>query len=477
MKTKVLSGLLALVLTLAACGAGVPAAEPTDGRETVTLSTENGGFTDVPADADYAPAVDWCRENGILNGVGGGLFDPEGTLTRAMLVTALYRAEGEPAVSGAPAFADAKPAAWYSNAVAWASEEKIVQGYGDGRFGTSDPVSVEQLEVILDRYMGDGPDWTGDPAKAHAATRAQVAAALYAALRGGGEAAPAETGRILVAYFSATGNTRPLAEHTAELLDADLFEIVPAEPYTAADLNYNTDCRANREQNDAAARPAIAADCTVVDMDSYDVVFLGYPIWWGQAPVIIDTFLESYDFTGKTIVPFCTSGSSGVGSSADNLHSLTDGVEWLPGKRFSAGTDRETIAEWIDTLELPKQEEIAMDRITLSFNGHTYTATLSDNSSAEAFAELLKGGPLTVSAHDYGDFEKVGSLGTALPRNDEQITTSPGDIILYQGDQITVYYARNSWSFTRLGRIDDPAGLREALGDGDVDITFQLADN
>lgn len=116
-----------------------------------------------------------------------------------------------------------------------------------------------------------------------------------------------------------------------------------------------------------------------------------------------------------------------------------------------------------------------MNQIILSFNGHTYTATLADNPSAEAFAELLQNGPLTVSTHDYGSFEKVGALGTDLPRSDEQITTSAGDIILYQGNQITVYYAQNTWNFTRLGRIDDPSGLREALGSGDVEITFQLA--
>ena len=104
--------------------------------------------------------------------------------------------------------------------------------------------------------------------------------------------------------------------------------------------------------------------------------------------------------------------------------------------------------------------ETAMDKITLSFNDRTYTATLADNSSAKAFAELLEDGPLTVSASDYGNFEKVGSLGRSLPRTDEQITTAPGDIILYQGNQITVYYAQNTWNFTRLSRIDGPSGLR-----------------
>ena len=119
--------------------------------------------------------------------------------------------------------------------------------------------------------------------------------------------------------------------------------------------------------------------------------------------------------------------------------------------------------------------EAAMDKVILSFNGQSYSATLEDNPSAEAFAELLKNGPLTVSTHDYGNFEKVGSLGTELPRADEQLTTAPGDIILYQGNQITVYYAENTWNFTRLGRIDDPSGLREALGSGDTAVQEKSA--
>lgn len=123
-----------------------------------------------------------------------------------------------------------------------------------------------------------------------------------------------------------------------------------------------------------------------------------------------------------------------------------------------------------------KEEEIPVTKINVSFGEYTYPATLEDHSSAQAFVELLQenGGSLTVDMSDYGSFEKVGPLGTTLPRNDEQITTSAGDIILYQGNSITVYYARNSWNFTRLGRIDDPSGLKEALGGGDVTITFSL---
>lgn len=158
---------------------------------------------------------------------------------------------------------------------------------------------------------------------------------------------------ILVAYFSATGNTENIAMHIQNILGADVYEIEAADPYTDEDLNYSdSDCRANQEQNDPNARPDITG--SAADMDEYDVVFLGYPIWWGQAPKIIYTFLESYDFSGKTIIPFCTSGSSGIGSSATNLHSLVDGAEWEDGRRFSGGSSQATVEEWIDTITLPE---------------------------------------------------------------------------------------------------------------------------
>lgn len=160
-------------------------------------------------------------------------------------------------------------------------------------------------------------------------------------------------GKTLIAYFSATNNTEGIANHLNTLLDADLYEIVPETPYTEADLDWHdSSSRTTLEMNDAAARPAISG--SVEDMDGYDTIFLGYPIWWGEAPRIICTFLESYDFNGKTIVPFCTSGSSGIGSSADNLHTLTDGAEWMEGHRFSAGASESDVQSWVDSLELIK---------------------------------------------------------------------------------------------------------------------------
>lgn len=162
--------------------------------------------------------------------------------------------------------------------------------------------------------------------------------------------ADSEDPKILIAYFSATNNTENVANHIADILDADLYEIVPETPYTAADLNYNTDCRANREQNDASARPAISG--SVNNMERYNVIFLGYPIWWGEAPRIINTFLESYDLSGKTIVPFCTSASSPMGSSAARLQDLAGTAEWLEGQRFSGNASRSTVEAWVDSLNL-----------------------------------------------------------------------------------------------------------------------------
>lgn len=156
---------------------------------------------------------------------------------------------------------------------------------------------------------------------------------------------------ILVVYFSATGTTRSLAEYAADILNADIYEIVPENPYTEEDLAYYTDGRADREQNDSSARPAISGG--VENMEQYDTIMLGYPIWHGQAPRIISTFLESYDFSGKTIVPFCTSHSSGIGSSDVSLHALAEEADWLKGRRFAGGTSRSAIEEWIKGLDLP----------------------------------------------------------------------------------------------------------------------------
>ena len=153
-------------------------------------------------------------------------------------------------------------------------------------------------------------------------------------------------GKTLVAYFSRTGNTKPLAEYAAEYLGATLFEITAKIPYTDEDIAYYTDCRADREQKDESARPEIAT--AVENMDEYDTVIIAHPIWHGIAPRIISTFLESYDFSGKTLLTFCTSASSPLGQSAKQLQELTPNSTWLESKRFAIGTSREEIEKWLD---------------------------------------------------------------------------------------------------------------------------------
>lgn len=159
--------------------------------------------------------------------------------------------------------------------------------------------------------------------------------------------------KVLVAYFSATGTTKGVAEHIASGLNAELYEIVPEQPYTSTDLDWNdNNSRSTLEMNDPNSRPAISG--SVENMEQYDVVFIGYPIWWYDAPRIVSTFMESYDFSDKTIVPFCTSGGSGIGSSASNLEKLTNNAEWLEGQRLNGNDSQDEVMEWVDSLELDK---------------------------------------------------------------------------------------------------------------------------
>lgn len=377
----------------------------------------------------------------------------------------------------------------------------------------------------------------------------------------------AETGNkkiydnVLIVDFSATGNTKGIAEHISNILGADMYDIVPAVPYTSADLDYNSDCRANREQNDNNARPEISS--YIENINKYDVIFVGYPIWWGKLPKIMYTFFDSYDFSDKTIVPFCTSGSSGISASVDEIKAIEPKAAVDNGRRFSGGSSEETVKEWIDTLDLPEpskpvrpeitfngavakvenapdgstliaafydnsrltstqiergsgtitvdfseqlpeadrikvflwdlksiyplcdareisggktDEPMSYDTLYIHVNNNTIEAVLEDNESASALVEKLKNGDISVDMHDYGDFEKVGSFGFTLPRNDTQITTEPGDIILYSGNQLTIHYGSNSWSYTRLATVKGMTGteLKSALGDGNVTVTLSL---
>ena len=273
---------------------------------------------------------------------------------------------------------------------------------------------------------------------------------------------------ILVVYFSTNDTIRAAAYTVADALSADLFEIQPVDPYTADDVNYhNSRSRTSIEQNDPQSRPEIAI--LPEDLSQYDTILLGYPIWWGQAPQILYTFVESVDLSGKTVIPFCTSGSSSAGSSATNLQKqASEGSVWLDAKRISNGSNVEEIRAWAESLGLGKEETSVF---YIHVNETVLTVKAENNSSADALLQLLGAGDITISMHDYGSFEKVGPLGTTIPSNDEDITTVPGDVILYQGDQVTIYYDENRWDFTKLGHIDiGQDELKAILGSGDVTV-------
>ncbi|MBR2812896.1 MAG: flavodoxin [Solobacterium sp.] len=155
---------------------------------------------------------------------------------------------------------------------------------------------------------------------------------------------------VLVVYFSATGNTEDIAGKIAAVTDAEMYEILPVQAYTEDDLNWHDDSsRTSKEQNDKSFRTEIGSD--PVSFDGYQTIYIGYPIWWGEEPRIMDTFVESHDFTGITVIPFCTSGSSGIGNSGRNLAELAGTGDWKEGKRFGAGTPEEEIRNWVDSLK------------------------------------------------------------------------------------------------------------------------------
>ena len=153
-----------------------------------------------------------------------------------------------------------------------------------------------------------------------------------------------ENASVLVVYFSTDDTVKAAALTAADALEADVFEIVPEQPYTDADLAYYTDCRADKERADSSARPGIAV--WPESLEQYDVIFVGYPIWHGQAPKILYTLFEGIDVSGKTIIPFCTSASSGAGSSAGNLEKAANGGTWLKATRINNHSTAEQIQAW-----------------------------------------------------------------------------------------------------------------------------------
>ena len=357
---------------------------------TAFAAVEDTGFSDVDADDWFAASAVYARDNGIMNGTSATTFNPNGTTSRGQIAAILYRAAGSPAASGGTDFSDVAETAYYASAVRWAAANGVVTGYADGTFRPNDPITRQQMAAILWRYAGSpaaepGTDYADESAIASyavtavdwardagvisgrdgnrfdpsgRATRAQAAVILhrYLELTGANaEEAPEPSGepRVLVAYFSATGNTEGVAEAIAQATGGDLFAITPADPYTSADLDWtDADSRVVYEYENPEERDVALAQETPTGWDDYDVVFLGYPIWWGIAAWPVSSFVAANDFDGKTVIPFCTSSSSGLGESGDLLAELADAGTWLEGQRFRGGASQTDAAAWVESLDL-----------------------------------------------------------------------------------------------------------------------------
>ena len=194
------------------------------------------------------------------------------------------------------------------------------------------------------------PESSVPPASGEASDTSSTAASQEPAFQGETEV---EAGNTLVVYFSATGNTEQAATYIADITGGDLFELEPADPYTDEDLNYNNeDSRVSQEYADESLRDVELVSDTVENWDSYDTVFIGYPIWWGIAAWPVDTFVKNNDFNGKTVIPFATSSSSGMGQSGSLLADMAGTGEWQEGQRFSSGVSSDDVQSWVNGLGL-----------------------------------------------------------------------------------------------------------------------------
>ena len=198
----------------------------------------------------------------------------------------------------------------------------------------------------------DSSDQSANQTQEEAAPPADTAENAAAPESSGNGAAAADS-NVLVVYYSASGNTETAANYIAQATGGDIFEITPAEPYTSDDLNWTDDnSRVSREHEDESLRDVELTTTEVENWDSYDTVFIGYPIWWGIAAWPVDGFVEANDFSGKTVIPFCTSSSSGLSQSGELLAQLAGTGDWQEGQRFRSSASQEDVNEWVDSLGL-----------------------------------------------------------------------------------------------------------------------------
>ena len=298
-----------------------------------------------------------------------------------------------------------------------------------------------------------------------------------------------EAGKTLVVYYSYTNNCHEIVESLKQQMPtADMMRIEPADKtqkYEANNYAIGTQLlnAIKAAPNDAASYPAIDP-VSITDISQYQNIIIVTPLWWSQMAAIMQTYLFNYgaQMAGKHVALIVSSHSSGISGVVADAKRLVPDAVWMGDALWinaSSHSNRASlIQDWLPTLNFAEKQTTTNKMYITIDGGQTLTATLADNTSAQALMEALKQAPITYEAHDYGDFEKVGPLGQSFPESNESITTEPGDIILYQGSNLCLYYDTNTWTFTRIGKIEGKTQteLKQILkaGQGNITVTLSL---
>ena len=296
---------------------------------------------------------------------------------------------------------------------------------------------------------------------------------------------PVNTGKTLVVYYSYTGNCRQIVNTLTSQIEADVLEIQPAEKglrYEANNYALGTQLlnaiKAN--PNDLSSYPAI--DPVTTSLSNYKNIIIVTPLWWSQMAAIMQTYLfeSASEMAGKHVAMIVSSHSSGISGVVSDAKRLLPSVTWMGDALWinaSNHGNRSTLTEnWLKTLNFDKGDA-TMDKMYITIDGQTQSVTLVDNAATRALVEKLKQAPVTVTLNSSGGFEIWGALGFSLPTSNQQTTAEAGDVILYNGSNICLFYGSNSWSYTRLGKIDDLSGseLQNFLKAGESNINVRLA--
>ena len=276
--------------------------------------------------------------------------------------------------------------------------------------------------------------------------------------------------KSLVLYFSVTNNTEQIAKYISEITSSDILEIIPKDVYTNEDLNYNNNnSRANREQNDEKARPEIS---NKLDLENYDIIYLGYPIWWEEEPRIILTLLDNYNLENKTIIPFCTSGGSGIELSVNNIRNYNNKLNVLDGKRFSSNSSKEEVITWINSLNINNNSNSKSAKLLI--DNTEYIITLEDNETVDA---LVNNMPLDLSMSNLNGNEFYSYLDFTLPTNSyDPDKINKGDIYLYGNNCLVIFYEsfNTSYSYTKIGKLDNIEVLDNIKDKNNIIVSLEI---